>query len=131
MSGPSGKAQSGQPDARTSSFSVLRENVIFCLHDRVAREPALGRPAPSYPGSTGSFSGSNGLPPSRLRWCQFTQPPQVNPMNDLTTEDHARLNSGINMVLQKETFSPTTLIECVRKVVAKSRLPQKIPEIAS
>src|SRR5258707_11063538 len=25
-----------------SPFSVLRENVIFCLHDRVAREPALG-----------------------------------------------------------------------------------------
>jgi PAS domain S-box-containing protein len=50
---------------------------------------------------------------------------------DLTTEDHARLNSGIEMVLRKETFSPTTLIECVRKVVAKSSLPQKIPEIAS
>src|SRR5262249_10973460 len=30
---------------------------------------------------------------------------------DLTVEDHARLNSGIEMVLRKETFSPTTLIE--------------------
>jgi CheY-like chemotaxis protein/anti-sigma regulatory factor (Ser/Thr protein kinase) len=50
---------------------------------------------------------------------------------DLTVEDHARLNSGIEMVLRKETFSPKTLIECVRQVVAKSRLPEKIPEIAS
>ena len=41
---------------------------------------------------------------------------------DLTVEDHARLNSGIEMVLRKETFSPTTLIERVRQVVAKSRL---------
>src|SRR6516225_2322685 len=39
---------------------------------------------------------------------------------DLTVEDHARLNSGIEMVLRKETFSPTTLIERVRQVVAKS-----------
>ena len=50
---------------------------------------------------------------------------------DLTVEDHARLNSGIEMVLQKETFSPTTLIERVRQVVAKSRLSQKVPEISS
>ena len=50
---------------------------------------------------------------------------------DLTVEDHARLNSGIEMVLRKETFSPKTFIECVRQVVAKSRLPEKIPEIAS
>jgi CheY-like chemotaxis protein len=38
----------------------------------------------------------------------------------LTVEDHARLNSGIEMVLRNETFSPTTLIERVRQVVAKS-----------
>src|SRR6516165_5992427 len=50
---------------------------------------------------------------------------------DLTVEDHARLNSGIEMVLRKETFSPTTLIERVRQVVAKSRLSQKVPEIFS
>ena len=50
---------------------------------------------------------------------------------DLTVEDHARLNSGIEMVLRKETFSPTTLIERVRQVVAKSRLSQKVPEISS
>jgi signal transduction histidine kinase/DNA-binding response OmpR family regulator len=50
---------------------------------------------------------------------------------DLTAEDHARLNSGIEMVLRKEPFNPTTLIESIRQVVAKSRLPQKVPEIAS
>jgi CheY-like chemotaxis protein len=50
---------------------------------------------------------------------------------DLTDEDHARLNSGIEMVLRKETFSPTTLIERVRQVVAKSRLSQKVPQISS
>ena len=50
---------------------------------------------------------------------------------DLTVEDHAQLNSGIEMVLRKETFSPTTLIERVRQVVAKSRLSQKVPEISS
>jgi adenylate cyclase len=50
---------------------------------------------------------------------------------DLTAEDHARLNSGIEMVLRKEPFSPTALVESIRQVVAKSRLPQKLPEIAS
>ena len=50
---------------------------------------------------------------------------------DLTMEDRARLNSGIEIVLQKETFSPTTLVEHVRQVAAKSRLPPEVPEIAS
>src|SRR5262249_8400310 len=50
---------------------------------------------------------------------------------DLTAEDHARLNSGIEMVLRKETFSPATLIERVRQVVAQSRLSQTGPEISS
>ena len=50
---------------------------------------------------------------------------------ELTAEDHARLNSGIEVVLRKEPFNPTTLIESIRQVVAKSRLPQKVQEIAS
>src|SRR5262245_45211254 len=50
---------------------------------------------------------------------------------DLTAEDHARLNSEIEMILRKETFSPTTLIEHVRQVVAKSRLSQKVSELSS
>src|SRR3984893_11173389 len=55
----------------------------------------------------------------------------VVPARDLTVEDHARLNSGIEMILRKEPFSPTILVESIRQVVAKSRLPQKVPEIAS
>jgi len=35
------------------------------------------------------------------------------------------------VVLRKEPFNPTTLIESIRQVVAKSRLPQKVQEIAS
>jgi CheY-like chemotaxis protein len=50
---------------------------------------------------------------------------------DLTVEDHARLNSGIEMILRKERFNPATLIESIRQVVAKSRPPQKVPEVAS
>jgi signal transduction histidine kinase/CheY-like chemotaxis protein len=50
---------------------------------------------------------------------------------DLTAKDHARLNSGIEMILRKETFSPTTLIEHVRQVVTKSRLSRKVPELSS
>jgi signal transduction histidine kinase/CheY-like chemotaxis protein len=49
---------------------------------------------------------------------------------DLTVEDHARLNSGIEMILRKERFNPATLIESIRQVVAKSRPPQKVPEAA-
>ena len=50
---------------------------------------------------------------------------------DLTVEDHARLNSLIEMILRKERFNPATLIESIRQVVAKSRPPQKVPEVAS
>ena len=50
---------------------------------------------------------------------------------DLTVEDHARLNSLIEMILRKERFNPATLIESIRQVVAKSRPPQKVPEAAS
>jgi signal transduction histidine kinase/DNA-binding response OmpR family regulator len=50
---------------------------------------------------------------------------------DLTVEDHAQLNSGIEMILRKERFNPATLIESILQVVAKSRPPQKVPEAAS
>jgi signal transduction histidine kinase/CheY-like chemotaxis protein len=62
-------------------------------------------------------------------WSQI--PVIVVTARDLTAEDHALLNSGIEMVLRKELFSPTTLVESIRQVVAKSRPPQKVPEIAS
>ena len=50
---------------------------------------------------------------------------------DLTVEDRARLNSGIETVLQKESFSPANLIERVRQAVVKRRQSLKVPEIAS
>jgi signal transduction histidine kinase/CheY-like chemotaxis protein len=62
-------------------------------------------------------------------WIQI--PIIVVTARDLTVEDHARLNSGIEVVLRKESFRPTTLIESIRRVVTQSRLPQKVPEIAS
>jgi signal transduction histidine kinase/DNA-binding response OmpR family regulator len=49
---------------------------------------------------------------------------------DLTAEDRARLNSGIEMVMMKESFSPAALIERVREVVAKP-MPRKVREIVS
>src|SRR5262249_43092377 len=49
---------------------------------------------------------------------------------DLTAEDHARLNSGIEMILRKERSNPAPLIESIRKVVPKPRPPQKVPEAA-
>jgi CheY-like chemotaxis protein len=50
---------------------------------------------------------------------------------DLTAEDRARLNSGIETVLMKETFSPASLIDRVRRAVAKRRAPQRVPETAT
>jgi adenylate cyclase len=50
---------------------------------------------------------------------------------DLTAEDRARLNAGIETVLMKETFSPASLIDRVRRAVAKRRAPQRVPETAT
>jgi len=50
---------------------------------------------------------------------------------DLTAEDRARLNSGIETVLMKETFNPASLVERVREAAAKSRRLQQVPEAAS
>ncbi len=46
---------------------------------------------------------------------------------DLSSEDRARLNSGIEAIMMKEAFSPTKLIERIRDLLGKSR----VPEIAS
>jgi adenylate cyclase len=48
---------------------------------------------------------------------------------DLSAEDRARLNSGIEAVLLKETFKPADLIDGLRRLVAKSR--RKIPEVTA
>jgi adenylate cyclase len=50
---------------------------------------------------------------------------------DLAAEDRARLNSGIETVLMKETFSPGNLIERVRQVMGKQYQSHKAPEAAS
>jgi len=50
---------------------------------------------------------------------------------DLTTEDRARLDSGIETVLMKESFSPADLIERVRQVVTQAHQTRKVPEAAS
>jgi CheY-like chemotaxis protein len=50
---------------------------------------------------------------------------------DLTGEDRARLNSGIETVLMKESFDPAILIERVRQALTKARSTQRVPEAAS
>jgi signal transduction histidine kinase/CheY-like chemotaxis protein len=50
---------------------------------------------------------------------------------DLTVEERAQLNSGIETVLTKESFSPAQLIERVRQVVSKQPQSHKVPEMAS
>jgi CheY-like chemotaxis protein len=62
-------------------------------------------------------------------WCRV--PVIVITARDLTAEDRARLNSGIEAVLMKEMFSPTSLIERVRQVMGKQSQSDKAPEVAS
>jgi adenylate cyclase len=50
---------------------------------------------------------------------------------DLTAADRARLNSGVERVLLKDSFDPAQLIAIVRGYVAKTRQTQKVPEAAS
>jgi CheY-like chemotaxis protein len=50
---------------------------------------------------------------------------------DLSAEDRARLDSGIETVLMKESFSPAELIERVRQIATEARQARKVPEVAS
>ena len=50
---------------------------------------------------------------------------------DLSAEDRARLDSGIETVLMKESFSPAELIERLRQMTAHARRARKVPEVAS
>jgi signal transduction histidine kinase/CheY-like chemotaxis protein len=50
---------------------------------------------------------------------------------DLTAADRARLNSGVEGILLKDSFDPTQLVAIVRGYVAKTRRTQKVPEAAS
>jgi CheY-like chemotaxis protein len=50
---------------------------------------------------------------------------------DLSAEERARLNSGIEAILLKEQFSPADLIEKVRAIVGPAHQPEKEPEGAA
>jgi signal transduction histidine kinase/CheY-like chemotaxis protein len=50
---------------------------------------------------------------------------------DLTAADRARLNSGVERVLLKDSFDPAELVTIVRGYVEKTRQSQKVPEAAS
>jgi adenylate cyclase len=50
---------------------------------------------------------------------------------DLTAADRARLNSGVEEILLKDSFDPARLVAIVRGYVAKTRQTQKVPEAAS
>jgi DNA-binding NarL/FixJ family response regulator len=50
---------------------------------------------------------------------------------DLSAADRARLNSGVQGILLKDSFDPVQLVEIVRRLVTKSRRSEKMPEVAS
>ena len=50
---------------------------------------------------------------------------------DLSAEDRRRLNSGVQLILLKESFNPSDLVDRVRQLVAKRPRPQAVPEAAS
>jgi CheY-like chemotaxis protein len=60
------------------------------------------------------------------RWRRI--PVIVVTARDLTNEDRARLNSGIETILTKESFSPENLIDRVRQAVAKRHQPARVSE---
>ena len=47
---------------------------------------------------------------------------------DLTAADRARLNSGVEAILLKDTFDTAQLVATVRAHVAKARRSQKVSE---
>ena len=50
---------------------------------------------------------------------------------DLTEADRARLNSGVEGILLKDSFDPAQLVEIVRRLVTKTRSSHVMPEAAS
>ena len=45
---------------------------------------------------------------------------------DLSGEDRARLNSGIEAIMMKEAFSPAKLVDRIRELLSKSHVPEAI-----
>ncbi|MGB6352226.1 MAG: response regulator, partial [Pseudolabrys sp.] len=50
---------------------------------------------------------------------------------DLTAADHARLNSGVEKILLKDSFDPAQLIEIVRRLVTETRRSPLVSEVTS
>ena len=50
---------------------------------------------------------------------------------DLTAADRARLNSGVEAILSKDSFDPAQLVEIVRRLVAETRRSQDVSEVTS
>ena len=50
---------------------------------------------------------------------------------DLSAADRARLNSGVEGILLKDSFDPSQLVEILRRLVAKNRRSEKVPEAIS
>jgi len=50
---------------------------------------------------------------------------------DLTAADRARLNSGVEGILLKDSFDPAHLVEIVRRLVAEMRRSQDVSEVTS
>ena len=50
---------------------------------------------------------------------------------DLSAADHARLNSGVERILLKDSFDPAQLIEIVRRLVTETRRSEVVSEAAS
>ena len=50
---------------------------------------------------------------------------------DLTAADRARLNSGVETILLKDSFDPAQLVEIVRRLVTETRRSQEVPEVTS
>ncbi|HEY7232339.1 MAG TPA: response regulator [Pseudolabrys sp.] len=50
---------------------------------------------------------------------------------DLSAEDRARLNSGVETVLRKESFKPAELIDGLRRLVAEAHKMHRVAEAAS
>ena len=50
---------------------------------------------------------------------------------DLTAADRARLNSGVEGILLKDSFDPAQLVEIVRRLVTETRRSQVVSEAAS
>lgn len=50
---------------------------------------------------------------------------------DLTAADRARLNSGVETILLKDSFDPAQLVQIVRRLITDTRRSQEVPEVTA